>query len=83
VNLGWWSTRLESREPTWLVGHISEGPAPLVLATLLIPLADDASPAIDLAVTTRAESIVVTWAERGGTQRVDIDTAGPGAVTRR
>ena len=36
-HLGWWSDRLESRVPSWLVGGTARGAAPLVMATVLCP----------------------------------------------
>lgn len=39
TNLGWWSHRLESREPAWVVGSWCAAPLPIALVTVLMPVA--------------------------------------------
>jgi hypothetical protein len=83
TNLGWWSSRLESREPAWLVGTSAEATAPIVLATVLSPRAAAAGgpgPAENLAVALTGDSIEVTWRERELAHRVEIDVSGSADV---
>jgi hypothetical protein len=83
TNLGWWSNRLESREPAWLVGTSAEATAPIVLATVLSPRADATGgpgPAENLAVALTGDSIEVTWREGELAHRVEIDVSGSADV---
>jgi heparinase II/III-like protein len=79
-NLGWWSDRLESREPSWLVSGSTRGPVPTALATLLNPARSGACPIDDLAIRYLHETISVSWGNGGARRTVLIDTSRPGAV---
>lgn len=79
--LGWWSNRLESREPAWLIGSSTSGPLPLVLATVLQPRGDGLS-ITDLEVTRNPGAIDVTWSNNRARQQCSIDTTRHGAVVR-
>lgn len=70
-NLGWWSTRLESRRPAWLVGVRSALRGPAVLVTALEP--GGAAAVTDLAVHLSAGQIVVTWREDGRSREVTVE----------
>ncbi|HEY2725073.1 MAG TPA: alginate lyase family protein [Pseudonocardiaceae bacterium] len=82
TNLGWWSHRLESREPAWLVGTTAEAQAPVVLATVLTPFgaAGVSGVAADLAVSRTGDSIEVTWRVGDLHRRVGIDAAADASV---
>jgi len=80
THLGWWSTRLESREPAWLVGHVSEASVPVVLATLLVPLGESGAEVADLAVAGTPDVVTVRWTEDDHRRVVDVDLARPGAI---
>lgn len=80
--LGWWSNRLESREPSWLVGTFCEAYLPLVTATVILPLVDDRG--VDhLAVAHRGSAIDVQWSDWRRAYRTSIDTSRSGCVSVR
>ncbi|MDL5159006.1 heparinase II/III family protein [Actinomycetospora termitidis] len=76
---GWWSTRLESREPSWLVGGVGttrglDG-ATTAIATLLAP-GDAPDPGLPT-LEVRGNHVEVTWQGTAGPRResVDLDPA--------
>ena len=71
TNLGWWSDRLESRRPAWLVSGRCRGPLPLVMATVLRPLTVEGS-VTELHVQLAGDTITVTWLDDVAPQRVRI-----------
>ena len=79
-NLGWWSDRLESREPSWLVSGSTRGPVPMAMATLLNPVGSGAAPIDDLEIRHFHDTISVGWGDGGLRRTVRIDTSRPGAV---
>lgn len=79
--LGWWSDRLESRRPAWLVGAVTRGSVPLVVVTLLHPAGGTPAPS-DLDVQCDGERIAVTWGAGAQRHRVEVDAARPAAVRR-
>ena len=72
-NLGWWSNRLESREPSWLVGSSCASGLPLVIATVIQPAAGGRR-VVDLGVTHTGVAIEVTWCDSSHSYRTSIDT---------
>jgi hypothetical protein len=79
-NLGWWSDRLESREPSWLVSGSTRGPVPMAMASLLTPVRSGAAPLDDLQIRYLNDTISVSWGDGGSRRTVRIDTSRPGAV---
>jgi hypothetical protein len=77
--LGWWSSRLESREPSWLVGSSCVAELPLVAATVIQPVADGHR-VIDLGVSHRGSAIEVAWSDSRRSYRTSIDTTLLGCV---
>ena len=70
-HLGWWSDRLEARQPSWLVGSLCErGRVPLAAATLFTRGDERATGA---SVTLDDDAVVVTWSEGGRTREVRLD----------
>lgn len=71
--LGWWSHRLENREPAWWLSAVCNAHLPVAIATLIVPT--DGVSTSDLAVAMRQDVIEVTWAEnedkRGISIRID------------
>lgn len=72
--LGWWSRRLESREPSWLVGAHCVGEAPAVLVTVLNPLRARDERVSNLEVALDGRRIVARWREGEAEIVVDVDT---------
>jgi Heparinase II/III-like protein/Heparinase II/III N-terminus len=79
TNLGWWSDRLESRRPAWLVSGLCRGPAPLVMATVLRPLTAEGS-VTALHVQLVGDTITVTWLDDVSPQRVKIHRTPSGGL---
>ena len=79
-NLGWWSDRLESREPSWLVSGSTRGPVPMAMATLLNPVRSGAAPIDDLEIRYLHDTISMSWGDGGLRRTVRIDASRPGAV---
>lgn len=78
--LGWWSDRLEAREPAWLVGAGTAGEMPLAVATLLhVPGAGPAPE--NLTVTAAGGAVGVGWQEGAERRSVTVDPNGSGIVT--
>jgi hypothetical protein len=71
--LGWWSSRLESREPSWLVGGYCTGGVPTVVATVLNPLDERLAWAEDLTVAVRDGCLVARWRDKDAENRVTIN----------
>ena len=78
-HLGWWSHRLESREPSWLVGSSCLADLPLVVATVIQPVADGQE-VIDLRVSHRSSALEVAWSDSLRIYRTSIDTTLFGCV---
>jgi hypothetical protein len=77
--LGWWSERLESRRPAWLVGAVTHGEVPLLVASIFHPATGTSTPA-NPAVSAEGELITVTWSVGGYRHGVEVDGARRGAV---
>lgn len=61
--LGWWSSRLESREASWLVGARTVGPMPVALVTVLHAPADLDRRATNLDVALVDRALTASWSE--------------------
>jgi hypothetical protein len=77
--LGWWSERLESRRPGWLIGVSARAEAPVVLVTALQVACAAERPA-GLAVRLAGDLITVSWHEGPRRLSVDVDAARPAAI---
>ncbi|MEC3955857.1 alginate lyase family protein [Nocardia sp. CDC153] len=77
TNLGWWSERLESREPSWLIGARCGGAGPFAVVTVL---SLDAEPVRDLRIGLSGEEIRANWTEAGGRHTLTIDTSRDGSA---
>ncbi|MFD6058908.1 heparinase II/III family protein [Rhodococcus wratislaviensis] len=75
LGLGWWSRRLESREPAWLVGGYCTGDVPVVVATVLNPLDERMAWAEDLTVGVRDGCLTARWRDGGAENLVEINHA--------
>lgn len=77
--LGWWSDRLESRVPAWLLTAHTTAGLPVALLSLL-HTAD--SGVITLPEITRiGEVLAVRWSQDGVRRGLTIDTRRSGAVS--
>jgi uncharacterized heparinase superfamily protein len=80
-SLGWWSHRLESRLPSWLVGSVARGRAPLVIATVLCRCVDGEDSVSELGMARAGDDLVVSWQSGGAPRRTVIDRARSGAIS--
>lgn len=78
--LGWWSNRLESREPAWLVGSSGVGELPLAVATVIQPAAGGRG-VCDLTISHGAGFLDVSWSDTRQHHRALIDTTRFGSVS--
>jgi Heparinase II/III-like protein/Heparinase II/III N-terminus len=78
--LGWWSDRLESREPSWLVGSSCVARLPLVVATVIQPTADGQR-VIGLGASHSGAAVEVAWSDPRRSYRASIDTTRFGCVS--
>lgn len=83
TQLGWWSGRLESRVPSWLLGGIVRGAAPLLTATIIRPLPSRGAAVTRHDVSRAGELITVSWWVGDERHEVVIDRSLPGAVRVR
>lgn len=79
ANLGWWSDRLESRTPAWLLTASAQGALPLAVVTLLRTV--DAGVLTAAEIVRDGESLLVGWSEHGIRRDVTIDLRAPGRVS--
>ncbi|WP_205528423.1 heparinase II/III family protein [Desertimonas flava] len=80
-DLGWWSERLEQREPSWLLGTIASGALPMVFATVLTPRESTSAASVEELVVERdGSSISVRWRGPDGLVAVEIDALRDGAA---
>lgn len=77
THLGWWSERLEAREPSWLIGVRCCGTMPFASATVISP---GDTPIRDLLVTLDDIDLRVRWLDGDTEHSVAIDTRFDGAV---
>ncbi|MCF3940149.1 MULTISPECIES: heparinase II/III family protein [Gordonia] len=88
MHLGWWSERLERAVPAWLLGTSATSTLPLVLATILQPVASrrrapSVSPASGPAsarVSLADDRITVDWQRDGAPCQIGIRTREYAAV---
>lgn len=83
--LGWWSARLEAREPSWLVGGVGVTAGPVTaVATLLVPAGPVRTTVADLRVDLDADRATVRWSQRGDDgpahdRALSVELAGAGS----
>lgn len=80
TNLGWWSERLEAREPSWSIGAKCSGTVPLVAITVLRPLEGETTPIRELEIAHTGEQILAQWFDGETRRTLIIDLEGNGAV---
>ncbi|MFI5783596.1 alginate lyase family protein [Nocardia sp. NPDC051570] len=78
-DLGWWSERLEAREPSWLIGARCCGTAPFVVVTVLDPH-HGVTPIRELRVKWTGTEIRAQWLDGGTVRTVVVDTLRDGAA---
>ncbi|WP_445259064.1 alginate lyase family protein [Nocardioides aurantiacus] len=80
-HLGWWSDRLESRRPSYLLRTTARGPVPLVLVTVVRRVGDDGVlPVSHLQVRLVGAQAQVSWQEGGAglSTTLDVPVRGEG-----
>ena len=66
TQLGWWSERLESRTPSWLLSTSARGECPAAIVTVLRSAGvEDPDPLTDVAVVLNADVIRASWSDAG------------------
>jgi len=80
-HLGWWSHRLESREPAWWIGVRCTAEVPVVLVTALAPPGEDGTGVSGLTVERRDTTIEVRWSDVDGAH-LHLLPLGPGTTGR-
>lgn len=80
TELGWWSRRLESREPAWLLGCRVEAPLPVVLATVFERPVGGGVRVTDPVVTRRDGGFEIGWHDGARRRSVYVDPAADGVV---
>jgi hypothetical protein len=79
THLGWWSHRLETRVPSWLLGAAARGHVPLVVASV-ISLTGAQRAVTGLAVSHEGNLITTSWQQGGAGVVAVIDRSRPGAI---
>ena len=79
TQLGWWSTRLEQREPSWRLASRTRGDLPLAVATLLSLQTRAEIEVLSVRVDDRV--VAVHWTEEGRERSVALDRARAGVAT--
>jgi uncharacterized heparinase superfamily protein len=76
---GWWSARLESAIPSWLLTVDLRAFGSVEVATLLVPFESDSAPqaSIGLDVTASGTVVELSGADPGGTIELDLASAVP------
>jgi hypothetical protein len=80
--LGFWSNRLESREPAWLVGATCSAGLPLWVATVIAPTSGGPGVSM-LAVRLEGGRVVVSWNVGDRRRVVMVDPSGAGLMELR
>lgn len=76
--LGWWSARLESRIPAWLVAARCRAVAPVAILTLV--RVGDPGTVTGPDLVRHGVLLTARWSEHGVQRELSIDTSRPGAV---
>jgi uncharacterized heparinase superfamily protein len=76
---GWWSARLESAIPSWLLTVDLSASGSFEMATLLLPFESESAPqaSIGLDVTDSGTVVELTGSDPGGTIELDLASAVP------
>jgi hypothetical protein len=80
--LGFWSERLESREPAWLVGVACSTELPLWVATVIVPTSDGPGVSM-LELQHSGGRAVVSWQVGDRRSVVVVDPSGSGSLKRQ
>jgi uncharacterized heparinase superfamily protein len=80
-HLGWWSDRLEHRVPSWLIGSVVRGMAPLVTATVIHPGGEGDGSVRDLRVIQSGSIITVAWQSGSEPRQMVVDRSRPAAIS--
>lgn len=70
-NLGWWSDRLEQREPAWWLSTLCNAVLPVAVATLMTPM--DGVVTTDLQIQMSNGAISVVWREDSVVRSMTVD----------
>ena len=79
TNRGWWSDRLESRVPAWVVSASWHGPVPVALATVLVTEPEHGI--ADVGLRWDEERLIASWSTGGDAYEVVADPRAGTVVT--
>ena len=80
TNLGWWSERLESRRPAWLVGGFAPIVGSVAIATVMTTSPAPERALANLVVTLDAAAVHVVWTEGGRARSLRLDRDKNGVI---
>jgi uncharacterized heparinase superfamily protein len=74
---GWWSPRLESAIPSWLLTVDLRASGSLEVATLLVPFESDSTPQASIGLDVTASGTVVQLTGADAARTIELDLASP------
>ena len=80
---GWWSERLESIEPSWLVAGEVHAAGVLEIASLMVPFASKAAPEVELRIEARDHGTRVEVATACGKSSLELELVSSEPEVRR
>ncbi|WP_084436570.1 alginate lyase family protein [Aldersonia kunmingensis] len=80
THLGWWSERLESREPAWLLGAHTTAAGPVAIVTVLDTHPSEPESITDTRVALADGVIEAYWTERGVVRSLRLDLGRDGTA---
>jgi hypothetical protein len=80
THLGWWSERLESRRPAWLVGGLGSTIGPVAVATIITPTTVPEVRFGEVSVALDEQAVQVTWTDRRGVRSLRFDRTRHGVI---
>jgi uncharacterized heparinase superfamily protein len=80
---GWWSARLESATPSWLLTVDVRASGSVEMATLLVPFESDSPPQASIGLDVTASGTVIELAGAAPVGTIELDLASPVPRVRR
>lgn len=80
THFGWWSERLESRLPSWLIGAVADGVVPMIAATVIQPTHNTDLPITGITVSRNKDQITTSWSWDHQRHTAVVDRSRAGVV---